>query len=139
MFQQQRRAPTYEEFREMYNDDKQQLNQQIRRSDYKILEDLFPAVCQHDDVEFAQWMIKNNPKDKFPRLDINTVLMMATNNEYKMLVALYNGLDYLKNDFDMTNACFNAQQCGNVEFFNWMENIRTKECTEMLAKMNTKK
>lgn len=137
--QQQRRVPTYDEFRGMYNEDKDTLRQQIRQSNFKILEDVFPLTCQNNDVEFVQWLIKTQPKDKFPQLEANTVAMMATNNEHKMLLVLYNGLDYLKNDFDMATACFNAHGAGNMELLSWLENIRTTKCTEMLSNMNVKK
>lgn len=136
--QQQRHSIDYNEIRNIYNENKDVLKQQIRQSNFKILGDIFPVICQNNDVEILQWLIKTQPKDKFPSLNINAILMMVINNEYKMLLLLYNNLDYLKDDFDMTSACFNARNSGNKEILSWLEKVRTSECSDMINKLNIK-
>lgn len=132
MFRQQRRIPTYEEFRSMYNEDKNILQQQIQQSGYKILEDLFPLTCQNNDNEFTKWLIDNNPKDKFPLLNINTILMMIVNGENELFLTLCKKLDYLKNDTDMASAIYNAHHSNNVEIFDFLNTRKSEQCIEML-------
>lgn len=140
MFQHQsRQTPSYENFREMYNNNKDVLKQQIHQSQYKILRDLFPILCTNTDLEFVQWLIDNFPKNAFPTLDSNNIIMMVINNEFEFVKLLYTKLDYLKDDFDMATACYNAKSCNHTDMLDWLNIKRSDECIALMENMEIKK
>lgn len=129
----QTRVPTYEEFRAMYDEDKDVFDNNVKRSGYEMLKDCFPLVCDNNDIEFVQWLIDKNDKSKFPTLDDNIIFMMAVNNEFPILKLLYDTFKQYRSDEITSIIAYNAKD--HTDMSAWIQNKLTDKSIEMFDKM----
>lgn len=131
----QNRVPTYEEFKAMYNEDKDKFERSIKQSD-EMLKDCFPLICDNNDFEFAKWLIDNNAKSRFPTLSDNTLYMMAVNNEFSLLKLLYETFPEYRSDEITSILAYNSKDY--KEMNDWIQKKLTDKSMKMFEKLNVK-